>query len=50
MVGAAIPDLNRIDLVLPQNTITALTGIVIGIDRCVIASQLSELDTSVLAD
>ena len=27
MVGAAIPDLNRIDLIVPAETITALTGI-----------------------
>ena len=27
MVGAAIPDLNRIDLVLPADTITALIGL-----------------------
>lgn len=27
MVGAAIPDLNRIDLLIPEEAITALTGI-----------------------
>ena len=27
MVGAAIPDLNRIDLIVPEETITAVTGI-----------------------